>query len=139
MNDLVSVIVPVYNAEKYVGECLESIINQSYKHLEIIVVDDGSTDGSSKICDEYALQDNRIQVIHQVNCGQSSARNVGIAMCSGKYITFVDSDDYINPIMVEKLMLLAVENGFAMCDKLIAKECGLANCLNNRDNKCTRI
>lgn len=81
-NNFISVIVPIYNVEKYLKKCIESIINQTYKNLEIILVDDGSTDDSGKICDEYASKDTRIKVIHKVNGGQSSARNVGIDVCT---------------------------------------------------------
>lgn len=82
MNGLISVIVPVYNVEKYIRQCLDSIINQTYKNLEIILVDDGSTDNSGQICDEYAVKDNRIKVIHKENGGQSSARNTGLDVCT---------------------------------------------------------
>lgn len=81
-NNFISVIVPIYNVEKYLKKCIESIINQTYKDLEIILVDDGSTDDSGKICDEYASKDTRIKVIHKVNGGQSSARNAGIDVCT---------------------------------------------------------
>jgi len=97
----VSVIVPVYNNEKYVSECIESIINQSYGELEVILVDDGSVDNSGLLCDEYAIRDTRINVIHQKNKGVASARNRGIQSASGKYILFVDSDDYIEPNLIE--------------------------------------
>ncbi len=91
----VSVIVPVYNVEKYIRRCLDSIISQTYKNLEIIIVDDGSTDNSGKICDKYALEDTRIQVIHKENEGIVSARKVGILRATGEYTTNVDSDDWI--------------------------------------------
>ena len=93
--NLVSVIIPVYNVEKYLPKCLDSVINQTYKNLEIILVDDGSPDNSGKICDEYAEKDSRIKVIHKENGGVSSARNVGIKQAKGQYLLFVDSDDYI--------------------------------------------
>lgn len=94
MSKLLSVIIPVYNVEKYLPKCLDSIINQTYKNLEIILINDGSTDNSGKICDDYAKNDKRIKVIHQINRGVSAARNVGLDFCSGDYITFVDSDDW---------------------------------------------
>lgn len=103
MNDLISVIVPVYNVEKYLNRCVDSILLQTYKNLEIILVDDGSTDSSGNICDEYAKKDNRIQVIHKVNGGLSSARNAGLDIVNGKYISFIDSDDYIKNDMIESL------------------------------------
>ena len=96
MDDLlISVIVPVYNPGSHLRKCLESLVNQSYRNLQIILIDDGSTDGSSKICDEYAAKDERIVCIHQQNKGVSKARNVGIALSSGDYLHFPDSDDYI--------------------------------------------
>jgi len=104
--DLISIIVPVYNVEKYLESCLESIINQTYKNLEIILVDDGSTDESGNICDKYANKDKRIKVIHKKNGGLSDARNIGIKESTGKYLTFVDSDDYIVNDYVEYLFNL---------------------------------
>lgn len=92
----VSVIIPVYNVENYIEECLNSVINQTYKNLEIILVDDGSPDGSGKICDEYAIKDERIKVIHKENGGLSSARNVALDIATGDYVAFVDSDDYVD-------------------------------------------
>lgn len=100
---LVSVIVPVYMVEEYLSSCVDSIVNQTYKNLEIILVDDGSPDNCGKICDEYAQIDSRITVIHKENGGLSDARNAGIKTASGHYITCVDSDDYIAVDMVENL------------------------------------
>ena len=102
-NPKVSVIVPVYNVAAYLPQCLDSILAQTLQETEIIVVDDGSTDNSPKICDEYAAKDERIQVIHQKNTGLSGARNTGMAEACGKYIAFVDSDDWIEPTMLTKL------------------------------------
>lgn len=99
-SDLISVIVPVYNVEKYLKKCLDSIVNQTYKNLEIIIVDDGSTDNSGLICDEYSKNDSRIKVIHKKNGGLSDARNVGLDNANGKYISFIDSDDYIEENMI---------------------------------------
>ena len=93
--DLISIIIPVYNVEKYLEECIESVINQTYRNLEIILVDDGSTDKCLETCKEYEKRDNRIKVIHQENAGVSVARNVGIDFSTGQYIGFVDSDDFI--------------------------------------------
>lgn len=101
--DLISVIVPIYKVEKYLNTCVDSIIAQTYKNLEIILVDDGSPDNCGRICDEYALKDSRIKVIHQQNGGLSAARNAGLDVATGEYIGFVDSDDYIAPDMYEKL------------------------------------
>lgn len=94
---LISVIIPVYNVESYLRECVESVINQTYKNIEIILVDDGSTDSSGKICEEYLDKDSRVTVIHQQNGGLSAARNTGYDACNGEYVYFLDSDDYINP------------------------------------------
>lgn len=106
MNPKVSIIVPVYNVEKYLDECVQSIQKQTYKNIEIILVDDGSPDHSPQMCDEYAQKDSRIKVIHKKNGGLSSARNAGIDAATGEYIMFIDSDDFIEPIMVEKLLEL---------------------------------
>ena len=102
-NELISIIVPVYNVEQYLEKCVDSIINQTYKNLEIILVDDGATDSSSKLCDKLAKIDNRIKVYHKENGGLSDARNYGVERATGDYIGFVDSDDYIDAEMYEKL------------------------------------
>lgn len=101
--DLISVIIPVYKVEEYLDECVASVVSQTYENLEIILVDDGSPDNCPQMCDEWAKKDNRIQVIHKENGGISDARNAGIDVCSGAYIAFVDSDDFIAPDMLEKL------------------------------------
>lgn len=106
---LISVIIPVYNVQPYLKQCIESIINQTYKNLEIILVDDGSTDESGSICDSYALQDKRIRVIHQENMGLSSARNTGIDSANGDFISFIDSDDYVDPDLYQILHDKVVE------------------------------
>ena len=110
---LISVIVPVYNIEKYLRRSINSIINQTYKNLEIILVDDGSTDQSGKICDEYANIDNRIKVIHKNNGGQASAINLGLDIAKGDYIGFSDPDDYINKNFYKNLYILAEKYGQA--------------------------
>lgn len=118
MEELISVIIPVYNVKPFLVECLDSVINQSYSNLEIIIVDDGSNDGSEKICDEYKLKDNRIKVIHKENGGSSSARNTGIDCCLGNFITFIDSDDYIHKDMI-KILYDDIKNNdadMAICD-----------------------
>ena len=104
MNDKISIIIPIYNVKKYINKCIESIINQTYKNLEIILVDDGSTDGSGKICDEFKKEDNRIVVIHKKNEGVSSARNEGLKIATGDYIGFIDADDFIEEDMYFKLL-----------------------------------
>lgn len=101
--DLISVIVPIYNVEQYLEQCIQSICIQSYKNLEIILVDDGSPDRCSEICDEWAQKDSRIHVIHKQNGGLSDARNVGIEYAKGKYIAFVDSDDWIEEDLFQKM------------------------------------
>ena len=108
---LVSVIIPAYNIEDYIGRCLDSIISQTYKNLEIIVVDDGSRDYTGEILDNYAKKDRRIKVIHKENGGVSSARNKGIEAAEGDYIGFIDGDDLIEPGMYKTLVdLLEEEN-----------------------------
>ena len=107
---LISVIVPVYNAEKYLRECLDSIVNQTYKNIEIILVDDGSTDGSGAICDEYADKDVRIKVIHSTNKGVTAARINAFKTSSGDYITFVDADDFLDCNMFKKMLDTIMED-----------------------------
>lgn len=101
---LLSVIVPVYNVENYIEKCIQSICEQQYRELEIVLVDDGSTDGSGHLCDELAKQDSRIKVYHQVNHGAASARKLGVRSAQGEFIAFVDSDDYIEPEMYREMM-----------------------------------
>ena len=113
---VVSVIVPVYNVEKYLNRCINSIINQTYKELEIILVDDGSTDNCSVLCDEWAEKDIRIKVIHKENAGLGYARNSGIEVATGEYICFFDSDDYIESETIEECYLMAKnENADIVC------------------------
>ena len=104
MGEKISVIVPIYNVEQYLRRCIDSIINQTYKNLEIILVDDGSPDNCGQICDDYAKKDTRIKVIHKKNGGLSDARNVGLEVCTGDYISFVDSDDWIELNTYEIMM-----------------------------------
>ena len=105
-NPRISVIVPVYNVEQYLPRCVESILAQTYENLEILLVDDGTKDNSGAICDAYARQDARVKAIHKKNGGLSSARNAGIDASTGEYLSFVDSDDWIEPDMYEKMMAL---------------------------------
>ena len=114
---LISVVIPVYNVEEYISRCISSILEQTYRNLQIILVDDGSTDKSGEICDEYAKADRRVTVIHQTNGGVSSARNTGIDKATGEYITFVDSDDFVSKEMVAYLFALAKNND---CDIAIS-------------------
>src|SRR5574344_1670943 len=107
MNPLISVIIPIFNAEKYLNRCIDSIISQTYHNLEVILLDDGSTDNSGNICDEYALKDSRIRVIHQSNKGLVATRQVGISIAKGEYIAWVDSDDWIALDTYEQMCKLA--------------------------------
>ncbi|AJI56085.1 glycosyltransferase like 2 family protein [Francisella philomiragia] len=109
MSPLISIIVPVYNAENYVSECLESIIKQTYDNIEIIIVNDGSTDNSLHICQNYTLKDSRIKLLDQENLGQSAARNRALDIATGEYIAFVDSDDFIADIYINSLYLCIVK------------------------------
>ena len=115
---MISVIIPVYNLEKYLVRCIESIIGQTYKNLEIILIDDGSTDTSGEICDRYAKKDIRIQVIHKKNGGLVSARNAGLEAAAGEYVGFVDGDDYVEPDMFEQMYKKVLEYPYdiVMCD-----------------------
>ena len=113
--DLISIIVPVYSVEKYLGECIDSILRQTYENFELILVDDGSPDDSGKICDKYAERDERIKVIHKENGGVSSARNTGLDNAKGEYITFVDSDDIIDNRYLELMYKRIVEADSDMC------------------------
>ena len=102
----VSIVVPVYNVEDYLKYCVDSLINQSYKNIEIILVDDGSTDDSGRICDEYAQEDDRVRVLHIENGGLSNARNTGVNVASAEWVIFIDSDDYYDRRTVEYLVQL---------------------------------
>ena len=111
MNQTISVIVPVYNVEGYLPQCVDSILSQDYGDLEIILIDDGSTDGSGEICDRYAALDNRVRVIHQKNGGAAAAKNAGLRLAAGEYLAFVDSDDYLEPGAYGFLMKTLLETG----------------------------
>ncbi|MBP3302615.1 MAG: glycosyltransferase family 2 protein [Opitutales bacterium] len=120
----VSVIVPVYKTEKYLGECIESILNQTFKDFEMILVDDGSPDNSGKICDDYAAQDSRIRVFHKENGGVSSARNMGIKYARSELLSFLDSDDSWSPVFLEKMIKLMrrfPEAGYGVCAHAISE------------------
>lgn len=118
---LVSVIVPVYKVERYIQECVESITAQSYKNLEIILVDDGSPDSCPKICDEYAKKDGRVKVVHKENGGLSSARNAGLDIATGDYVMFTDSDDFIDKDMIKDLLQFAEKNDLDIVGSSIKK------------------
>lgn len=114
-SETISVIIPVYKVEKYLAKCVDSVLAQTYRDLEIILVDDGSPDGCGAICDDYAARDRRVRVIHKPNGGLSSARNAGLDMATGAYIGFVDSDDHIDPTMYEKLLAALSRTGADVC------------------------
>lgn len=120
-NSLISVIIPIYNVEKYLEDCISSVVNQSYTNLEILLIDDGSRDSCPCICDYWAKKDSRIKVIHKKNGGLSSARNEGITIATGKYLSFVDSDDYIEPDMLRTMVEAAERNTAEMvcCGRLL--------------------
>ncbi|MGN1420914.1 MAG: glycosyltransferase family 2 protein [Eubacterium sp.] len=122
---LISIIVPVYNAEKYLDRCVESIVNQTYKNLEIILVDDGSPDNCPAMCDEWAKKDSRIKAVHKENGGAASSRNAGLDIATGEYVGFVDSDDYIDLDMYEIMLNQIVEN------EADAARCGVVRELGN--------
>ncbi len=103
-NPLISVIVPVFNVEKYLNRCIDSILSQTYRHLEILLIDDGSNDSSPQICDEYSKKDKRVRTIHKKNGGVSSARNAGLDVASGQFISFIDADDFISNDMYKELI-----------------------------------
>ncbi len=128
-NELISIIIPVYNVEKYLNRCLISVVNQTYNNLQIIIVDDGSTDNSGTMCDDWAKKDKRIEVVHQENGGLSAARNNGLAKAKGKYVFFVDSDDWISLNMIEKMNAAMLTNNADMviCQYISAYPNGYMN------------
>ncbi len=116
-DSLISVIVPVYNAEKFLARCIDSLLAQTYHNIEVLLVDDGSRDGSAAICDAYAARDERVRVIHKPNGGVSAARNDGIDASKGEFIAFCDNDDFYSPGMLDRLLGMCLEN-----------DCGIAQC-----------
>lgn len=133
---LISIIIPVYKVEEYLAKCIESIISQTYKDIEIILVDDGSPDNCPVVCDEYAKKDSRIIVIHQKNSGVSSARNAGLMMAKGEYIGFVDGDDWIEPKMYEKMLenIISMNSQMCICTNYILNQKIISN--SNLSCKC---
>lgn len=137
MNDLISIVVPVYNVENYLDRCVKSIIAQVYTNIEIILVDDGSSDNSGKICEKWKEKDKRIIVIHKKNGGLSSARNAGIEIAKGKYIAFVDSDDYISKNMYSELYRVLKQNNsdIAICGRKYVWDNGKRYCRYHYDKR----
>ena len=136
--ELVSVVVPVYKVERYLDKCIGSIVKQTYTNLEIILVDDGSPDNCPRMCDEWAEKDSRIRVIHKENGGLSDARNAALDICTGTYVVFVDSDDYIHQDCVSYLVELITENKaeLAICGVWHVTEAGKQlNCFDNNDRR----
>lgn len=133
MKPKISVIVPIYNVEKYLEKCIDSIINQTYSNLEIILVNDGSVDNSKNICDQYAISDKRIKVIHKENGGLSDARNYGLNIATGDYVSFIDSDDYIHPMFYEILLKMIEENEGDIAQCNLMKYYENNNITNNND------
>lgn len=116
MMSKVSVIVPVYNAREFLTHCIQSLLNQTYKNIEILLIDDGSSDGSEKICDSFSEKDKRVITVHQRNAGVSAARNTGIEFARGEYIVFVDSDDWVEPEHIRQMMDKKNESDIVICD-----------------------
>lgn len=118
MKDLISVVIPIYNVEKYLRKCIETVISQTYTNIEVILVNDGSTDNRLQICNEFKEKDNRVKVINKKNGGLSDARNAGLKNAQGKYICFIDSDDFISEKYIEELYNLIIENNaqIAVCN-----------------------
>lgn len=125
-NPLITIVIPVYNVENYLHKCVNSVINQTYTNLEIILVDDGSPDNCGKICDEYEKMDSRIKVIHKSNGGLSDARNAGIDIANGKYISFIDSDDYVDLDYIEFLynQIFKYNTSIAICSHRVLYDTG---------------
>lgn len=123
---LVSIIIPIYNTEKYLPKCLDSVLSQTLKDIEVLLINDGSTDGSQKICEEYACKDKRIQVLHTTNQGVSHARNLGLEMAKGEYISFIDSDDWIDTDMIATLyqLITTQHTDLSSCGYIIESESG---------------
>ena len=130
---MISVIVPVYNCEKYIHRCVDSVLSQTYADFELILIDDGSKDNSGKICDDYSKKDSRIKVVHQKNQGVSAARNNGVEISKGEYITFIDSDDWIDKSFLQVLYDACIENDaeISVCGYVMADDIGTENDINN--------
>ena len=132
----ISIIVPIYNAEIYLEKCLNSLVNQTYNNIEIILVNDGSKDNSGKICDQYGKNFANIIVLHKKNGGSASARNLGLSVAQGDYIAFVDADDYVNPLYIERMVYLAIkfQADLVQCSFQIIHNYGEELKIINKDN-----
>ena len=141
INNMISIIVPVYNTEKFLQACLDSIVAQTFTDFEAILVDDGSTDGSGRICDEYAAKDNRFIVIHKKNEGVSVARNKGVSLAKGDFVSFIDSDDYIHPQMIDILYNEINKGDFSisMCLEQNVEEYDSYGCIHTLTDYTTKI
>ena len=139
MKELISVIVPVYNVEKYLNQCIESLVKQTYQTIEIILVDDGSTDSSGELCKKWASKDTRIQVVHTENRGLSAARNVGIKKAKGEYLYFIDSDDWVECDILEILLknMKAYSSDLSSCG--MKKDYGDKELEMKQDGKCVKV
>lgn len=122
--EVISIIVPVYKAEQFIDRCVESILNQTYKSIELVLVDDGSPDKSGELCERWKQKDDRVKVIHKENGGASSARNLGLKIATGKFVGFVDSDDWIDPMMYQRLyeLLERYDADMSICEIKVAKD-----------------
>ena len=140
MNELISIIVPIYNVEKYLDRCIKSIINQSYNNLEIILVDDGSPDRCGEMCDEWAKIDKRIIVVHKENGGLSDARNAGIDIAKGNYLSFIDSDDYVHKDFIKVLYELCIKynSDISMCGAFETSKDENCNFNLQQGNECVK-
>ena len=134
----VSVIVPVYNAEKYLAECVDSILAQTLRDIEVILVDDGSTDTSPAICDAYAGKDSRVKVIHKANGRAASARNAGMKIVQGEYVAFVDSDDWISPDMYEQMLAAGGYHPLCHLRQSVGGRRGWCDCSHGQRRLCGR-
>ncbi len=133
MTTLISIIVPVYNAENTLNRCIDSILNQTFRGWELFLIDDGSTDKSGKLCDDYALKDKRIKVFHKANGGVSSARNIGLQYTKSKWVTFVDADDYLNVESLYNMIICSDDSDLVLSS---IKICGIKEIVVKLDNNC---
>ena len=133
MEELISVIVPIYKVEDYLDRCIQSLVNQTYKNLEIILVDDGSPDDCPRICDEWEKRDQRIKVIHKENGGLSDARNAGMKVMVGAYVSYIDSDDWIAQDMYQKMINAIKKNNADICECAFERTSGIEK---KEDKEC---